>query len=204
VVIAMGQSYRRDAVGRIVVEDGLVRMEPYGGRGLHTQALKGATDALSHAQAHLGGLMSLGGDQLGAANKQLVQALANITAPRYTRDAVGRVVVEDGLARMQPYGSGLHTQALTSATEAVALAQAQLGSMWDQVGGATSASLQGVHTHLKSAFAGVTNAVLPRRWSTMPSVVTWASGVKKEPAGIHTQAFDGAKDAFSGASAHLK
>jgi len=53
---ALGLGYRRDAVGRVVVEDGLVRMQPYGG-GLHIDALKSASAALENAQAQLLGIL---------------------------------------------------------------------------------------------------------------------------------------------------
>ena len=114
--------YARDAVGRVVVEDGLVRMQPHG-RGLHTDALKGATSALANAQQQLSNLAALsGGGVLGMWNTAS-SSVASVTAPRYARDAVGRVVVEDGLVRMQPHGRGLHTDALKGATSAMANAQ---------------------------------------------------------------------------------
>ena len=115
--------YARDAVGRVVVEDGLVRMQPHGS-SLQTDALlKGATSALANAQQQLSNLAALsGGGVLGMWNSAS-SSVASVTAPRYARDAVGRVVVEDGLVRMQPHGSSLQTDALKGATSAMANAQ---------------------------------------------------------------------------------
>jgi len=67
-------------------------------------------------------LPSSGGGVLGVWNT-VSSSVSSITAPRYARDAVGRVVVEDGLVRMQPHGSGLHTDSLKGATSAMANAQ---------------------------------------------------------------------------------
>ena len=68
--------------------------------------------------------------------------VASITAPRYARDAVGRVVVEDGLVRMQPQGSGLRTDGLKSAT--IALANARGGGAGK--GGGAFSSIVLVHS----------------------------------------------------------
>jgi hypothetical protein len=100
-------------------------MEPHGANefDLHTVALKNTTAALANAQQQLSNLAALsGGGVLGMWNTAS-SSVANMTAPRYARDAVGRVVVEDGLVRMQPHGRGLHTDALKGATSAMANAQ---------------------------------------------------------------------------------
>ena len=47
--------------------------------------------------------------------------------PRYARDAVGRVVVEDGLVRMQPHGSGLRRPTLRAALEKI---QSRKSGFW--------------------------------------------------------------------------
>jgi hypothetical protein len=46
---------------------------------------------------------------------------------RYARDAVGRVVVEDGLVRMQPHGSGLRRPTLRAALEKI---QSRKSGFW--------------------------------------------------------------------------
>ena len=78
-------------------------------------------------------------------------ALAGRTVPGYASDAVGRVVVEDGLARMEPRDSGLHTNVLLGT---VANAQQQDCTLVDPSGGTLG-------TAIALAF------------SALPSVVTW-------------------------------
>ena len=48
----------------------------------------------------------------GLQKKDYFGAFKLTAAVEHRRDAIGRVVVEDGLSRMQPYGSGLHTEVL--------------------------------------------------------------------------------------------
>ena len=130
----VGPYYRRDAIGRVVVEDGLARMEPRG-QGLHTRALKGASDALTHAHAllsEIGNIKIIGNINFG--NISIVQQ-------EYRRDAIGRVVIEDGLARMEPRGAGLHARAIKGATDALARVSGLLSQGGDALGGALS-SLQ--------------------------------------------------------------
>ena len=78
-------------------------------------------------------------------------ALAGRTVPGYASDAVDRVVVEDGLARMEPRDSGLHTNVLLGT---VANAQQQDCTLVDPSGGTLG-------TAIALAF------------SALPSVVTW-------------------------------
>jgi len=73
---ALGLGYRRDAVGRVVVEDGLVRMQPYGG-GLHIDALKSASAALENAQAQLLGIL---GYSVGEVSPSLARSLSRALA----------------------------------------------------------------------------------------------------------------------------
>jgi hypothetical protein len=122
----VGPYYRRDAIGRVVVEDGLARMEPRG-QGLHTRALKGASDALTHAHALLS---EIGNININFANISIVQ--------EYRRDAIGRVVIEDGLARMEPRGAGLHARAIKGARDALARVSGLLSQGGDALGGALS------------------------------------------------------------------
>jgi hypothetical protein len=71
-------------------------------------------------------LPSSGGGVLGVWNT-VSSSVSSITAPRYARDAVGRVVVEDGLVRMQPHGSGLRRPTLRAALEKI---QSRKSGFW--------------------------------------------------------------------------
>jgi hypothetical protein len=129
----IGPYYRRDAIGRVVVEDGLARMEPRG-QGLHTRALKGASDALTHAHAllsEIGNIKIIG--KIHFENISIVQ--------EYRRDAIGRLVVQDGLSRMEPRGAGLHARAIKGARDALARVSGLLSQGGDALSGALS-SLQ--------------------------------------------------------------
>jgi len=195
--IVMAPRYARDAVGRVVVEDGLVRMQPHGS-GL-TDALKGATSALANAHQQLSYLAALsGGDVLGVWNTAS-SSVSSITAPRYTRDALGRVVVEDGLVRMQPHGRSLRTDALKGATSALANAQQQLSNLAALSGG----GVLGVWNTVSSSLVIVTAPRYAR--DAVGRVVVEDGLVRMQPhgSGLHTETLKGATSALANAQQQL-
>jgi hypothetical protein len=197
----LGPHYRRDAVGRVVVEDGLARMETYS-EGMHSEALRGTSKALASAHAKLSELMSQGGGALGSSAGQVSTVLGSVMGPNYRRDAIGRVVVEDGLVRMQPYGSGLHTEALRATTEALALSHARLSGLLSQ-GGDT---LGHVGSSAGQFATAIGSAMGPQyRRDAIGRVVVEDGLARMQPygSGMHTEALKSASEALATAHAQL-
>ena len=84
----MGPEFRRDAMGRVLVEDGLVRMQP--------QHLHDAHVVVSFSKAY-----PCEPDTYTLPQGSYVRMdVSSLMGPQYRRDAIGRVIVDDGLARM--------------------------------------------------------------------------------------------------------
>lgn len=85
----MGSEYRRDAMGRVLVEDGLVRMLPQ-------QHLHDARVVVSFSKAY----PCEPGTYTLPQGSYVQMDVSSLMGPQYRRDVMGRVIVEDGLARM--------------------------------------------------------------------------------------------------------
>jgi hypothetical protein len=85
----MGSEYRRDAMGRVLVEDGLVRMLPQ-------QHLHDARVVVSFSKAY----PCEPGTYTLPPGSYVQMDVSSVMVPQYRRDVMGRVIVEDGLARM--------------------------------------------------------------------------------------------------------
>ena len=136
---AVGLGFKRDAVGRVYVEDGMARMQPHVG----IQALSGAlhsatTGAMTQTQAALASTWSVSAGFVSSSAVQtlkigevIVATSEVIAGSGFRRDAIGRVVVEDGLRRMQPRGEGAHAEALRTARGAWSQTHEALAGTWN-------------------------------------------------------------------------